>query len=182
MSTATASSKVVERQGRAGVAEERVGGDEHTQDRELVFVRVFDAPRRMVWEAWTDPKQVALWWGPRGFTTTIEEMDVRPGGVWKQVMHGPDGMDYPNKSIFTDVVPYERLGYRLSGGKRGGPAVQFEMTATFEDEGTKTRLTMRMVFASAEAREQNVREYGSVEGARQTLERLAEHLSTMPFN
>jgi uncharacterized protein YndB with AHSA1/START domain len=93
------------------------------------------------------------------------------------VMHGPDGTDYPNKSIFTEVVPYERLRYRLSGGKRGGPAAQFEMTATFEDDGDKTRITMRLVFASAEARDENVREYGSIEGGKQTLERLAEHLS-----
>ena len=163
------------------MAEKRVDVSESTVDRELVFMRVFDAPRRMVWEAWTDPKQVALWWGPRGFTTTVQEMDVRPGGVWKLVMHGPDGADYPNKSIFTDVVPYERLRFRLTGGKRGGPAAQFEMTTTFEDDGDKTRITMRMVFASAEARDENVREYGSIEGARQTLERLAEHLATMPF-
>jgi uncharacterized protein YndB with AHSA1/START domain len=104
-------------------------------------------------------------------------MDVRAGGVWKLVMHGPDGTDYPNKSIFTEVVPYERLRYRLSGGKRGGPAAQFEMTATFEDDGDKTRITMRMVFASAEARDENVREYGSIEGGKQTLERLVEHVS-----
>ena len=163
------------------MAEKLIEKNESTADRELVFMRVFDAPRKMVWEAWTDPKQVALWWGPRGFTTTVQEMDVRPGGVWKLVMHGPDGADYPNKSIFTDVVPYERLRFRLTGGKRGGPAAQFEMTTTFEDDGDKTRITMRMVFASAEARDENVREYGSIEGARQTLERLAEHLATMPF-
>jgi uncharacterized protein YndB with AHSA1/START domain len=158
-------------------AEKLIEANESSADREIVFSRVFDAPRRMVWDAWTDPKQLVLWWGPKGFTTTVQEMDLRVGGVWKLVMHGPDGTDYPNKSIFTEVVPYERLKHRLSGGKRGGPAVQFEMTATFEDEGSKTRLTMRLVFVSAEARDENVREYGSIEGGRQTLERLAEHLS-----
>jgi uncharacterized protein YndB with AHSA1/START domain len=85
---------------------------EDVAEREIVLSRVFDAPRKMVWEAWTDPKQVAQWWGPKGFTTTIEEMDVRPGGVWKQVMHGPDGTDYSNESVFLDVVLYERLVYR----------------------------------------------------------------------
>jgi uncharacterized protein YndB with AHSA1/START domain len=159
------------------VAEKLMDSNESVVDREIVLTRVFDAPRRMMWEAWTDPKQLVLWWGPRGFTTTIEEMDVRPGGVWKMVMHGPDGTDYPNKSMFTEVVPYERLRYKLSGGKRGGPEVQFEMTATFEDDGDKTRMTMRMVFASAAARDEDVREYGSIEGGKQTLERLAEHLS-----
>ena len=157
--------------------EKLIDGNESAVDREIVFMRVFDAPRRMVWEGWTDPKQLVRWWGPKGFTTTIDEMDVRVGGVWKLVMHGPDGTDYPNKSIFTEVVPNERLRYRLSGGKRGGPAAQFEMTATFEDDGDKTRLTMRMVFASTAARDENVRVYGSIEGGKQTLERLAEHLS-----
>jgi uncharacterized protein YndB with AHSA1/START domain len=99
---------------------------EDAAEREIVLSRVFDAPREMVWEAWTDPKQVALWWGPKGFTTTIEEMEVRPGGVWKQVMHGPDGAEYPNKSVFLDVVPYERLAYTLRGGRAGLPEVQFE--------------------------------------------------------
>jgi uncharacterized protein YndB with AHSA1/START domain len=163
--------------GRRKMPEETVDVIESTTDREIALTRVFDAPRRMVWEAWTDPKQLVRWWGPRGFTTTIDEMDLRPGGVWKLVMHGPDGTDYPNRSMFTEVVPYERLRYRLSGGKRGGPAAQFEMTATFEDAGDKTRITMRMVFASAEARDENVRVYGSIEGGKQTLERLAEHLS-----
>ena len=159
------------------MTEKLIEVNESAADREIVFTRVFDAPRRMVWDAWTDPKQLVLWWGPKGFTTTIEQMDVRAGGVWKLVMHGPDGTDYPNKSVFTEVVGLERLRYKLSGGKRGGPAAQFEMTATFEDDGDKTRITMRMAFASAEARDENVREYGSIEGGKQTLERLAEHLS-----
>ena len=159
------------------MTEKRAEVMESAADREIVLTRLFDAPRKMVWEAWTDPEQVGLWWGPKGFTTTIEEMDVRVGGVWRQVMHGPDGTDYPNKSIFTDVVPYERLGYKLSGGKKGGPAAQFEAKATFEDEGGKTRLMLRMVFASPEARDQNVRDYGSIEGGKQTLERLAQHLA-----
>lgn len=159
------------------MAEKLIDRNESTADREIVFTRVFDAPRRMVWEAWTDPKQVVLWYGPKGFSTTIEEMDMRVGGLWRHVMHGPDGTDYPNESVFTEVVPYERLGYKLSGGKRGAPVVQFESMVSFVDEGDKTRLTLRMVFPSAEARDQNVREYHSIEGGRQTLERLAEHLS-----
>jgi uncharacterized protein YndB with AHSA1/START domain len=149
-----------------------------TVDREIVLTRVFDAPRKMVWEAWIDPKQVALWWGPTGFSTTIEKMDVRVGGEWRQVMHGPDGTDYPNTSIFTDVTPYERLGYQMSGCKRGAPTVKFESMATFVDEDGKTRLTLRMVFPSAEARDRNVREYRSIEGGEQTLGRLADYLST----
>jgi uncharacterized protein YndB with AHSA1/START domain len=107
------------------VAEKLIEKNESAVDREIVFTRVFDAPRRMVWEAWTDPKQLVLWWGPRGFTTTIDEMDVRVGGVWKLVMHGPDGTDYPNKSIFTEVVPNERLRFQAERrqARRTGGAV-----------------------------------------------------------
>ena len=75
-----------------------------TSEREILLSRVFDAPRNLVWEAWTDPRQVAQWWGPNGFTTTIEVMDVRPGGHWRHVMHGPDGTDYPNDIVFLEVV------------------------------------------------------------------------------
>ncbi len=96
-----------------------------TVNQEVNFTRVLNAPRDLVWEAWTDPNQVVKWWGPNGFTTTIEKMDVRPGGVWKHVMHGPDGTDYPNKSIFVDVVKPERIVYSHSGGKVGGKGVQF---------------------------------------------------------
>jgi uncharacterized protein YndB with AHSA1/START domain len=146
-------------------------------EREIVLSRVFDAPRKMVWEAWTDPKQVALWWGPKGFTTTIEEMDVRPGGVWRQVMHGPDGIDYPNESVFADVVKYERLVYTLTGGRKGGTPVKMEKITTFEEVAGGTLVTMRAVFDSAEARDLNVRDYGSIEGGKQTLERLAGYLT-----
>ncbi len=150
---------------------------ESVAEREIVISRLFDAPREMVWAAWTDPKQVALWWGPNGFSTTIEQMDVRPGGVWKQVLHGPDGTDYPNESMFLEVVQYERLVYTMSGGRKGGPVVQMEKTATFEEEAGGTRVTMRVIFPSAGARDQNVRDYGSIEGGKQTLQRLADYLS-----
>ena len=159
------------------MTEKRTNGNESTAGREIVLTRVFDAPRAMVWEAWTDPKQVVLWWGPKGFMTTIEEMDVKVSGMWRLVMHGPDGIDYPNQNIFTEVVPRERLVYRLTGGRKGGPMVQIEKIATFEDDADGTLVTMRHVFVSAEARDQNVREYGSIEGGKQTLERLADHLS-----
>ena len=91
------------------------------KSNEIVISRVFNAPRELVWKAWTDPKHVVNWWGPRGFSTTIETMDVRPGGTWIHVMHGPDGAKYPNKSIFTEVVPFERISYKHAGNKEGGP-------------------------------------------------------------
>jgi uncharacterized protein YndB with AHSA1/START domain len=147
-----------------------------TAGREIVTSRLVDAPREVVWEAFTDPKQVVLWWGPRGFTTTIHEMDVRPGGTWSHTMRGPDGAEYPNKSTFTEVVKPERIVYGHGGGKKGGPGVSFEATWTFEAKGNKTLLTGRMVFPTAEARELVVREFGAIEGGRQTMDRLQEQL------
>jgi uncharacterized protein YndB with AHSA1/START domain len=156
---------------------------ESTADREIVMTRVFDAPRELVWQAMTDAKHVVHWWGPRGFSTTIEEMDVRPGGTWKHVMHGPDGADYPNKSIFKEVVKPERIVYSHGGGRKGKPGANFVATWTFEAvENGKTRLTMRSVFPSAADRDLIVKEYGAIEGAKQTFERLAEHLPTMTAN
>jgi uncharacterized protein YndB with AHSA1/START domain len=154
--------------------------DKTAAEREIVIERVFDAPRELVWAAWTDPKQVVKWWGPKGFTTTIEEMDVRPGGVWEHVMRGPDGTEYPNKSVFSEVVRPERIVFSHGGGKKGDKGVHFESTWTFETVDTsKTRVTIRMVFASAAEREMVAREYGAVEGGKQTLGRLAEHLEAM---
>lgn len=152
---------------------------EEPADREILITRVFDAPRELVWNAWTDPKQVVQWWGPRGFTTTIHEMDVRPGGVWRHTMHGPDGTDYPNKSVFIEIVKPERIVYSHGGGKKGDPGVRFQATWTFEVEGGKTKLTLRMVFPSAEARDHIVKQYNAIEGGNQTLARLAEHLAKM---
>ena len=148
--------------------------------REMVITRVIDAPRELVFDAWTDPEQIVHWWGPEGFTTTIEKMDVRPGGEWIHVMHGPDGTDYPNKSVFLEVVRPELLSSTHGGhGGEGSTEVNARKIVTFEvAEGDKTLLTLRMVFPSTEARDTVMREYHAVEGGKQTLARLAEHLAS----
>jgi uncharacterized protein YndB with AHSA1/START domain len=150
-----------------------------TQTREIVMTRVFDAPRELVFEMWTNPKHLVHWWGPRGFTTTIQEMDVRPGGHWRKIMHGPDGANYPNHSVFLEVVRPERLVYTQGGRREGGPSVEFEQTVTFDDVGGKTRVTMRLLFPSAEQRDRVVREFNAIEGGNQTLDRLGERLAEM---
>jgi len=141
-----------------------------TADREIFSTRVFDAPRALVFEMWTNPKHVVHWWGPKGFTNTIDEMDVRPGGVWLFTMHGPDGTDYKNKIVFKKVIRPERLEYSHVSGPL------FDVTVTFDEEGGKTKLSIRMVFASVELRDKVAKEYGAVEGLNQTLARLAERL------
>lgn len=148
-----------------------------TADREIVVTRIVNAPRELVWDAWTDPKQVVKWWGPNGFTTTIHEMDVRPGGEWRHTMHGPDGSNYPNHSFFIEVVKPERIVYSHGGHKEDGPSARFESTWTFEALGDKTRITMRGVFPTAEQRDRVVKEFHAVEGGNQTLAKLDEYVT-----
>src|SRR5579885_1614718 len=132
-----------------------------TPDREIVIERSFDAPRERVFDVWTRPEHVVHWWGPDGFTITIQEMNVAPGGVWRLVMHGPDGRDYDNKIVFSVVERPERLVYRHSGEAAG---VQFETTVTFTEERGRTKVTLRARFESNEARDANIANYHSLEG------------------
>lgn len=149
-------------------------------DREIVAVRIFDAPRNLVWKVWTEPEHIAKWWGPKGFTTTTYSMDVRPGGVWRFVMHGPD-RDYQNKITYIEVVKPERLVYKHGGTgdneDREVEPVNFQVTVIFAEQGGKTRVDMRMVFPSANARDYVIKTYGAVEGMNQTLARLEEYLA-----
>lgn len=144
-------------------------------DREIITVRVFDAPRDLVFKVWTDPNHMARWWGPNGFTTTTFAMEVKPGGVWRFVMHGPDGRDYQNKITYLEVVEPERLVFKHGGAKDVEP-VSHTTHVTFDDLGGKTKLTMRMVFPSSAAREYVVKTYGAVDGLTQTITRLGEYL------
>ena len=149
-----------------------------TDDRELLMTRILDAPRALVYKAWTEPEQVAKWWGPAGFTNTITEMDLRPGGVWKVIMHGPDGTDYPNKIVYEEVVHAEKLVYMHSEDSAEDDT-KFHVTVHFEDEGKKTKLTMRMRFETAEEKDKIIRESGAMEGHKQTMIRLEELLATI---
>ena len=147
--------------------------------RELVITRVFDSPREMVWDAWTDPEQIVKWWGPRGFTLTVDEMDVRAGGVWKSTMYGPDGTEYLNDCVFTEVVKPQRIGYKLTAGSKrdGGVQEPMDVSWTFEAQGGETKVTLRMLFETPAALERFVREYKAVEGGNETLDRLQGHLA-----
>ena len=117
---------------------------DHEADREIVSARVFAAPREAVFAAFADPGRLARWWGPGGFTNTIHEFDLRPGGRWRFTMHGPDGADYPNEKEFTAVEPPQRIAFR-----HVQTAHSFQMTMIFAEESGGTRLTWRMVFDSA---------------------------------
>jgi uncharacterized protein YndB with AHSA1/START domain len=145
--------------------------------RELVFTRVFDAPRELVYEAWTEPAHLEQWWGPYGFRTESLSKETRVGGEWRLIMHAPDGREFRNRVVYSDVVPPERLVYRHMGddGK-----VNLEVTTTFEEAGEGTRVRMRQLFGSEKELEELVQKYGVDKGGVQTLERLSEHLGTVP--
>lgn len=140
-------------------------------DRELVATREFDAPRELVWTAWTKPEHIARWWGPRGFTNTVESMDVRPGGTWRFVMHGPDGTDYQNEWRYVEVVRPERIVMDHVLGHA------FRMTATFVERAGRTTVTMRTTFPSAEELARVIREVHADEGLRENLDKLGEFLA-----
>ncbi|TGK29439.1 ATPase [Leptospira gomenensis] len=149
-----------------------------TADREIVAVRTFGAPRSLVFQMWTDPAHVGNWWGPNGFTNTIETMEVKPGGVWKFVMHGPDGIDYPNLITYLEVVQPEKLVYKHGSDKEDHPG-DFEVTVLFTEENGNTKIEMRMLFKTAEQKNEVVDKYGAVEGLNQTMGRLREYLEKL---
>jgi uncharacterized protein YndB with AHSA1/START domain len=149
-----------------------------TSNRELVMSRLFNAPRDLVFEVWTNPKHVIHWWGPNGFTNTIHEMDVRPGGKWRFIMHGPDGVDYPNRIVFEQVVKPALLVFEHGADQDDDPG-SFHVTVTFVEVGKKTEVTMKMVFKSKEEKDMVVEKYGAIEGNKQTMNRLEEYLTKM---
>lgn len=143
-------------------------------DREIVISRKIQAPRALVFKAWTDPQHVGVWWGPRGFRTTTKRMDLRPGGVWQFTMHGPDGVDYLNRIDFLEVREPELLKYKQAGeGEHDN--IRFHTTVTFEEAGDATLVTLRSTFETAEGRNYVVEKFGAIEGGEQHLERLSDY-------
>jgi uncharacterized protein YndB with AHSA1/START domain len=153
-------------------------------DREIVITRVFDAPRELVFEAWTDPKHITQWWGPKGFTTRVTQLDLRPGGKWRYVMIGPDGTEYPATGTFREIIPPERIvtsdefdeGFEkvMNANLPRGMV----MTAIFEDLAGKTKLTLRIMHESVADRRKH-EEMGVIAGWNSSLECLDEYLAKM---
>ena len=156
----------------------RFSTDLKSDPKVICGTRIFDAPRALVFSAWTMPEHLAQWWGPDGFSITTRSFDFRQGGVWRFVMHGPDGRDYQNRITFDEIVPPERIAYHHGGGDDVEPG-QFRTLVTFEDVGGATKITMRGTFPSAAERERVINEYGADKGLEQTLGRLAEYLDGM---
>ena len=148
-----------------------------TADREIVISRVIDAPRELVFEAFTEVGHLSRWWGPEGFTTTTRSFEFREGGAWDFVMHGPDGTDYPEWITWTEIAPPERITL-LHGESRDDPNA-FESTLAFAPHGTATRIVMRTVFPTKQLRDQAVEQYHAIEGGRQTLDNLAAYVAAV---
>ncbi len=143
------------------------------RSNEIRITRVYDAPVAAVWDAWTDPEQVAQWWGPRGFTLTTHSKDLRPGGTWVYTMHGPDGTDYPNKTVYFEVEKHAKLVYD-HGGNDDRPAM-FRVTVLFSEIGGKTKMEMTMALPTPEAADET-RTFIKKAGGNSTWDRLAEYL------
>ena len=147
-----------------------------SQDKEIRLIRTFDAPRKHVFDAWAKPESISRWWGPNGFSTTTNHMSFKVGGEWVFTMHGPDGTDYPNRIVYTDIKKDELLKYDHYGHKdEEGDPPHFKVIVTFSGTGENTEILMRMLFPTKEARDVTVK-FGAVQGGNQTLNRLAEFL------
>jgi uncharacterized protein YndB with AHSA1/START domain len=151
-------------------------------DLQLVVERVFDAPRELVWKAFTEPEHMARWWGPRGWNTTNERMEVKPGGVWHYCMRGPGGEESWGKAVYREVIAPSRLVYvdvfSDSEGNTNENMPEMLITTEFIAEGNKTRVRSSSKFAAAEQLEAIVK-MGVVQGITETWDRLAEYLPSM---
>ena len=150
---------------------ERKVSDSPFAGRELFISRVLNAPVELVWEVFTKPEHIKNWWGPNGFTNTITKMEVKPGGAWELTMHGPDGTNYPNKSVFKEVVKNQRIVFQHF-------APNFITTIDFVPDGNKTSLKWHMLFESKELFEQVVKNHKADKGLEQNIEKLEQYLVT----
>jgi uncharacterized protein YndB with AHSA1/START domain len=148
-----------------------------TADREIVISRVIDAPRELVFEAFTEVAHLSQWWGPEGFTTTTRAFEFRAGGEWDFLMHGPDGTDYAEWITWTEIVPPERIAL-LHGESRDDPNA-FDSVLTFEADGEATRIEMHTVVPTKEVRDEAVEKYHAIEGGQQTLSNLAAYVAEL---
>lgn len=146
-------------------------------DRETVITRTIDAPREVVFAAFTEERHLSRWWGPDGFTTTTREFAFREGGAWDFDMHAPDGTDYPNLITWREIVPPERIA--MTHGESAGDPDAFESVITFVDQGETTEIEMRARFPTAALRDRAIKEFNSLELGRQTLDCLAAYVARL---
>lgn len=160
--------------GRAGAVDPTLTR-EAVLSREIVLSRVFDAPRALVFRAWTDPSAVAHWFGPKGFTCVTHEMDVRIGGKWRFDFFAPDGTKYDNRVVYLEISPNDRLVFD-HGTDKDDDATRFRVTVTFDEQSDgKTVVTLRQLHPTKQQRDAGIG-FGAVEFGYQTLDKLGEWL------
>ena len=147
-------------------------------DREIVLSRLIDAPRSLVYAAWTDPEQIQAWFGPEGFAIETREIDLRPGGVWRFDMVSPEGTRYDNRMVFLRLEAPSLIEVEHGSDRDDDPA-RFRMLLTFDEQGNgKTALTLRQMHPSRAQRDGAIG-FGAVEYGGQTLAKLARHVEKM---
>jgi uncharacterized protein YndB with AHSA1/START domain len=148
---------------------------QESADRELLITRTFDAPRKLLFEAWTRPEHLARWSGPHGFTTTQDKMDFRPGGAYRACLHAPDGGNHWVSGVYREIVEPERLVFTHAWeGEDGRPGPETVVTVTFEDRGNRTEMRFHQAFFETTASRD-----GHRSGWSESFQRLAEHLATL---
>ncbi len=145
---------------------------DNNNDHVLQTIHTIAAPVALVWQLWTQPEHIAHWWGPAGFTATIHTMDVLPGGEWKLTLHGPDGTNYPNRSIYADIVPMQKIEF-----EHFNP--HFFTTVLFEPVGDATRINWSLLFDTPEMRDLIVKVHKADEGQRQNIEPLKTYVAQL---
>jgi uncharacterized protein YndB with AHSA1/START domain len=148
---------------------------EQTEGRILRITRTFNTPIELMWNAWTNAEHIVNWWGPVGFTSTIQTMDLQEGGEWKLTLHGPDGTNYPNRSVFKEIVPLKKIVF-----EHFNP--HFITTVLFESKGEDIQIDWSMLFDSEEMYAIIVKAHKADEGQKQNLERLEEYLSKLKIH
>lgn len=143
------------------------------KNSEIHVMKTLKVPISLVWKVWINPQHIASWWGPDGFTNTIHTMDFRENGEWRLTMHGPDGTNYPNRSIFREIIPLEKIVF-----EHFNP--HFFTTVIFTAKDAETTIDWTMRFDTAEMLETVVKVHKADEGLQQNLERLGKYLSILP--
>lgn len=140
------------------------------QNRILQSKILLKAPTDIVWEMWTNPEHISNWWGPNGFTNTIHKMDFEKEGEWNLTMHGPDGKNYPNRSIFKEIIPFKKIVF-----EHFNP--HFITTVLFESENSETLLDWTLLFDSEEMFDIIVKAHKADQGQKENIEKLEKYLS-----
>jgi len=143
---------------------------------DMTIVRVFDAPRRLVWQAWTEPQRLAQWFGPKGFTNPVCEVDARPGGALRVTMQAPDGTQYPMTAVFDEVIELERIVWTGSVDHDGNVSFAVRQVMTFADRGGKTEVTIQ-AFVLRSTPESAGALGGMEQGWSQSLDKLEDALA-----